>query len=450
MKLYYSSSIFVIFLILNSCIALFHSGKSTKHLASREFKKKICKSNIVCYNVAPTTSAAINIAAIKAMSKLISTCGIGVFAGKYGLLDSNALGVLSKLIFSLFQPCLLFTNVASTVAKLSEKGTTGGSALIILPVVAILQIFLGYIVGKLMSLIIYGTNSDSEKAKTLIACSTFANSGPLPLVFTDCLFQHHHDKTLLTRSVAYISLYLLGWSPGFWIGAPAILMEKDNSGKIETKTEKMKALVNRIFSPPVLGSLLGLITGSIPFLRHVLISQHGLLNPIFESMRTLGAAYLPLVLMVLAGSLSSSLKSPSSSSTVTTTTTISTNDDIATNKTKQLLNQIDASKEFAIQVVSVYFIRFLLFPSLAFTISGLASKYIPSVRLLFKNDPLLLLILLLETCMPSAQNTTVVLQLQNKKDAAGRLAKLLLALYVLGIPAMSYWLVKILLLTGLA
>jgi len=165
-------------------------------------------------------------------------------------------------------------------------------------------------------------------------------------------------------------------------------------------------------------------------------------------MKTIGTAYLPLVLMVLAGSLSSSLSTPATTSATTIGVKSNQSDKDKTNNS--LINRIQESQSFAIQVVSVYFVRFFVFPTLSFSMLGLLRQYVPSLNTLFIKDPLLLLILLLETCMPSAQNTTVVLQLQGKKDAAGRLARLLLVLYVLGIPAMSYWLIRILHLTGLA
>jgi hypothetical protein len=56
----------------------------------------------------------------------------------------------------------------------------------------------------------------SEQGREVRVCSTFANSGPLPLLFVDALFRSHPDPTLRPRAVAYISFYLLAWSPLFW------------------------------------------------------------------------------------------------------------------------------------------------------------------------------------------------------------------------------------------
>lgn len=249
---------------------------------------------------ASAASSVVTKSAIKAVLKLIGTCGIGVFAGKRGILDKASLSVLSSLVFNIFQPCLLFCNVAQTV--FSSRGT-GNAAVWFLPMAASLQILIGYMVGLFVTKIIYGNKESEEKRQTL-TCTTFSNSGPLPLVFVDALFRAHPDPTILPKAVAYISLYLLGWSPLFWICAPAILSDPTAGGAGgKTAAEKRKELLSRIFSPPVVGSLMGLAVGSVPFIANQIIPATGLFNWMFEAMRTLGTAYLPAVLLVLAGSL---------------------------------------------------------------------------------------------------------------------------------------------------
>ena len=261
-------------------------------------RRKTSSSLLAVSASAAQASSVVTTSAIRAILKLIGTCGIGVYAGKKGVLDKSSLAVLSKLVFNIFQPCLLFCNVAQTVASSSK----GSAAVWILPFAASLQIFIGYAVGLFVTKVIYGNKESEEKRQTL-TCTTFSNSGPLPLVFVDALFRAHPDQTLLPKAVAYISLYLLGWSPLFWIFAPAILSDPAVGGGTKSAAEKRNELLGRIFSPPVLGSLLGLVVGSVPLLSKQIISASGALNWLFEAMRTLGTAYLPAVLLVLAGSL---------------------------------------------------------------------------------------------------------------------------------------------------
>lgn len=385
------------------------------------------------------STAIINRAALKAIGKLLSTCGIGVWAGKVGILDQAALSVLSKLIFNIFQPCLLFVNVARTVANLSGSAAKSGSAeaIYMLPIAAALQVVVGYVVGKLLSFFIYRNDPDNDEAKELMACTTFANSGPLPLVFTEGLFHTSADHTLVGRSAAYISLYLLGWSPLFWILGPAILQQRNGQHK-KDPAQARKELLSRIFSPPVVASLLGMAVGFVPFLRNLVVHPDSPLSVVYEAMRTLGSAYLPSVLMVLAGSLSPPAAPATAAPAATATATVAA----AAEK------KVDW--QFVMKVGSVYLSRFLLMPAIGFGALKFLAKTSPAMATLFAKDRLLLFVLLLETCMPSAQNTTVILQLQGNKAGATKLARTLMMIYVLGVPAITFWLVQILQLTKLA
>lgn len=397
---------------------------------------------------ASSQTAAINKAAMKAVAKLLSTCGIGVWASQAGLLNSAALGVLSKLIFSLFQPCLLFVNVCTTVAKLGEAGSS--AALYMLPLAGIFQITLGYFIGKIISFFVYGRKAESEESKQLLACATFSNSGPLPLVFSDALFRGNADPTLLTRSVAYISLYLLGWSPFFWVVAPGILEERKEGEDKKSFITNIKSAVPRMVSPPVVASILGMIFGFLKPVNQYFLPSSSVLNPVFEAMRTLSTGYLPCVLLVLAGSLSgSSGPKPEEGVGKWPPGKSLTNEVKEKNVVEKILAKANENSAFALQILMIYMVKFLLLPVTGFTLLTTVQKFFPAVATIFRNDPLLLFILLLETCMPSAQNTTVILNLQGKKSAAGRLARTLLAVYILGVPAISFWLVKILKLTAL-
>lgn len=394
--------------------------------------KQYYKQEYYAVTADSATVGAINKAAIKAIAKLLSTCGVGVYASRIGLLNQQALSVLSKLIFSLLQPCLLFVNVSTVVSKLESSG--GIASVSMLLGAAAFQIMVGYALGKVLSKLVYGRKS-SESSRQLIACSTFSNSGPLPFVFVDSLFRSHPDPTLLVKSNAYISMYLLCWSPLFWIIAPAILTEAKPANTPEERAAQRKQLIGRILSPPVVGSILGMIVGSIPLLKRVLIASTGVLNPFYEALRTLGSGYLPAVLLVLAGSLAA----PQDKADEETQTSKAT-----------LVETIKKNRSFGFQILTIYLAKFFFLPTLSFFLVSTARKYIPFINEIFSKNPLLLFILLLETCMPSAQNTTVILQLKGEKSAAGRLARVLMLIYVLGVPAITYWLVKILMLTGLA
>jgi auxin efflux carrier family protein len=262
-------------------------------------------------------------------------------------------------------------------------------------------------------------------------------------VFTDALFRFSPDKTLLPRSVAYISLYLLGWSPLFWVVGTTILgKENDN----QSREEKRKVLLKRIFSPPVMASIVGLLVGSNKFLIDLFVPTNGIFHSVFESMRTLGAGYLPAVLLVLAGSLVGG-PSTAPSTPQTTEQALTFKEKYANMKTSL---GIKSGRSFFKQFSVVYLCRFLLMPTVAF--AGLESlKWLmPALYQYLQSDPLLVFILLLEACMPSAQNSVTIMQLSGDKEGASMMARLLLVIYALGTPAITFWLMKIIRYTSIA
>jgi len=87
--------------------------------------------------------------------------------------------------------------------------------------------------------------------------------------------------------------------------------------------------------------------------------------------------------------------------------------------------------------------RFFLLPTIGFAVVNYLRTKVPSLASVL-SDPVLIVVLLLETCMPSAQNSTVILNMQGKSLAAAKMARVLMAIYVLGIPAISYWITRIL------
>ena len=222
-------------------------------------------------------------------------------------------------------------------------------------------------------------------------------------------------------------MYLLGWSPLFWVLAPYLLGKGQNQSK--TPAERRKELVTRVLSPPILGSIAGLAVGACSPLMSML-QTGGILNPLYEALRTLGAGYLPAVLLVLSGSLIPSPLSAEEKANSATSLKAPEND-----------SPVTGWGSTAKEVGAIFASRFLLMPFVGFSLlSGKVPFLAAAVR-----DPLLLFILLLETCMPSAQNLTVILQLQGDRFAAARMARLLLIVYVLGVPAMSFWLSRVLL-----
>jgi|EP00624_Nannochloropsis_granulata_P006840 predicted permease len=166
------------------------------------------------------------VAASGAVLNLVACCSVGVTASKARVLDQQAISALSRLVYNVFQPSLLFTNVLQTLATPNQSRGT----LLLLPLAAALQILAaGALSGVLLRLV--GLDPRSETGREARICSTFANAGPLPLLFVDALFKNHPDPTLRPRAVAFISFYLLAWSPLFWNYGYGILTGREGGGR---------------------------------------------------------------------------------------------------------------------------------------------------------------------------------------------------------------------------
>jgi auxin efflux carrier family protein len=384
----------------------------------------------------PATAAAVSLldpvvfkAGLGATAKLLSSIALGGFAAtkRMNILDGAAVSALSRLTYWVFQPAFLLCSVSSTfvTASAASSSTTAAAAglpgrfLALMPLIAALQIAMGAIVGKVVCKL--GRINDESEQSQVQMCTTFGNSGPLPLIFSEALFAGAAGRgSALFRDVAAcISFYLLVWSPLFWSFGRVILGTYNNgssnsnavNGQQATFMNKVKDEVKKFLSPPVIGSILGVLIGTIPVLRSLFFG--GLATPLFGAIATLGTAYLPAALLVLAGSLVGTNKSDAMTTATTTTPT----------------RTIPSVKSIA----AIFLSRFLVAPSLSF----LALTAMSNMGLLgaagTRARAVVSFAILAEGCMPPAQNSVIMLQLEGLKERASSMAKLLTILYAMAV-----------------
>ncbi|CAM9666363.1 unnamed protein product [Heterosigma akashiwo] len=373
---------------------------------------------------------------LKVSARAVSEMLVGLFLGYQasvnGVLDQPTRSALSKCTYSLFLPALLLVNVANTVASQSIL------TLLPLPLMAMLQIILVMGCANLLAKLL-GIERASYEGRVFNVCSSFGNAGLLPMLFVNALFRGHPDPTVLPRAISSVSFFQLGWSPLFWGLGYQILQgpEKKSvvrdrlrrSRRVQAKnfSRNMRAalawrdfrkapLVVRVFSPPIVACFLGAALGLCPWTRAALIGEGAPLAPAMTALRTLGAAYTPAGVLVLAGSLAG------------------VNKDFAENKGK-----------LARTLLGISLARFVCAPVIIFGLiqAFKAVGFMPA-------DPVLLFVLLLESCMPSAQNSVVILQVEQKHEAARFVAQTLLLLYVLALLPSSAMITYFLQMTGLA
>ncbi|KAA8491501.1 Protein PIN-LIKES 1 [Porphyridium purpureum] len=367
-----------------------------------------------------------------ATAKLLVTILIGGFAQKRGVLSKQVLSALSASVYNIFLPSVLFCNMVQTLAKhsLSSVG--------LVPLLALAQIAFGWLCSILACrLFRIDTHSDAGKFVT-VSCA-FGNSAALPLLFANNLFAA--DPVRQAGLVSGISFFLLGWSPLFWsigymimageastksagatqLAAPSLNADARTGIRARIQQLVRHPMVARVFAPPIVGALSGLLVGSIPVLRRAFLADGAPLGILFESLSGLGAAYVPCAVLVLAGSLASNVGKKKQDGDVSA----------------------GISAEDLKQIAAVSFVRFCLVPLFAVG-SLIATRRVLGATL----RPILQFTILLESVMPAAQNTVLMLQLENKPEAASRVATLLLYIYILAVIPISLGISHFLMMTG--
>lgn len=352
------------------------------------------------------TGAAFRAAGL-AMAELGIAGGIGAAFVKKGSLTQETVSALSKTTFSILLPMFLSTSMIKTGGSLTRSSLS-------VPFLAVLNSFLLYLVSTHLLIPLFqleDPNSDGGRSTTV--CCSWGNSGVVPLIFCEALFRS--QPALLAASYAQVSLYLVGWSPFFWSFGRSVLIADDQSTAVNSKaTETNKSIRNRIyglkrlFPPPVMGVFLGLITALTP-LRGLFVSDGNDKAPlavIFNSFQNLGRAANPLALLVLTSSLALGVSGSSGAS------------------------YPESSDERSVVLrrwLCVSVARYILSPLFMYSLLKTAAKLgrIGSST----TDPMLWFILILQSCMPSAQNSVLMLQVADKGKEASSLAKFLFSVY---------------------
>lgn len=366
------------------------------------------------------------LASVAATAKLLSSIGIGGMAARQpNVLDASAISALSRLTFWVFQPAFLLCSVSRTIVNAS-RGGLATRFLLLMPLTAILQIALGGLVGLLLTK--FQSFSDNE-ARMVRMCTTFANSGPLPLIFADALFGS--NAGVLSEVAACVSFYLLVWSPLFW-SYGRVILGTYGSKSSGTKLQRIVEETRKLLSPPVLGSILGVVVGSLPICRRLFFSG-GVLSPVWGSLQTLGTAYLPAALLVLAGSLIGPGGTTSNASGSKSDAAVDNSDPIeadgAINGDKS--PSAGSTNPSTRAIVSILISRFLLAPVLSFGLLSLLSSVMGPVGT--RARAVVTYVLLCEGCMPPNQNSVIMLQLEGLKERAQTMAKLLTITYAIAV-----------------
>ncbi|CAN8074385.1 unnamed protein product, partial [Agarophyton chilense] len=314
-----------------------------------------------------------------AVSKLLTAVALGVVSTRRGVLDNAALHALSRLIYGVFLPALLFSNVLGAL----RNGVFAYMAL--LPLAAVLHVVAGALLAVLLARVLA---LNAPERRLFLVCGAFGNAAAMPLLLCAALF----SDVARAKSVAAVSLYLLGWSPLFWsVGYVALAAMSSSQRSSPSSSMSPSRFASKLFTPPLVAALSALLISLIPPLRALLFR-----TPIPAALQTLGSGYSAAAVLVLAGSLA---------------------------RPQPKFQSGASSLRIGRMAFGLSLCRFLFLPVLAYLVVSRISI----------GDAFVKFALLLQSVMPCAQNVTVMLTLQGEHEAAAVAARLLLAVYIIGV-----------------
>ncbi|KAL2634177.1 hypothetical protein R1flu_005656 [Riccia fluitans] len=279
------------------------------------------------------------------IAKVLIMCFLGfLMATTYiNILPAPARKELSKLVFSLFLPCLIVTQLGKAVTI--EKVLMWW----FIPVNVLLGSVIGCTIGYIVALLVKPPPQFFNFTVIMIG---IGNIGNIPLVLIGAICHDPNNPfgdvdKCNSDGVAYISF-------GQWVGAvvvytfvyqmlapPASLEdigETDktpvlkgeslpyhangvsndddltaplllSSGKQNKALEYVKYCMKEfkiteiLMQPPVIASVLALVIGGIPFLKREVFDEHGFFFFLSDSLNMMGGAMIPCIMLALGGNL---------------------------------------------------------------------------------------------------------------------------------------------------
>ncbi|KAM0012265.1 putative membrane transport protein [Helianthus debilis subsp. tardiflorus] len=307
------------------------------------------------------------ISAVVPLLKLLSLTVIGLILAhhKTQIIPKATFKLLSKLVFALFLPCLIFIDLGRSITLRNLFLWW------FVPVNVVVSMLLGFLLGVVVVLLCRPPPQFRRFTIVMTACG---NTGNLPIAILGSLC-HSEDNPFgpncHQRGVAYVSIaqwisvvlvYTLvyhmmeppveyyeiveeenvegcgggggggfrplvveaEWPPGVNETEISTKPFKDYSRNendeeiqgIENRTEPIsskmvkkvrlvaeKTPIKNIFQPPTIASLLAIIIGSIPHAKSFVFGRDAPLSFITDSLEILGGAMVPSVMLVLGGML---------------------------------------------------------------------------------------------------------------------------------------------------
>ncbi|WCJ32842.1 Auxin efflux carrier family protein [Euphorbia peplus] len=325
---------------------------------------------------------------------LISGLGAFLATNYCNILTVDARRSITKIVFVVFAPSLMFSSLAKTVT-LEE---------IISRWYMIINIGLTFFIGGILGWVVVKIIKPKPRLKGLITamCST-GNLGGLPLIIVPMMcnqtaspFGDHQACKTIALSYASFSMALgslYSWTctyhlMRYWaakckeanimdLQTRLILKDEYEDEHHKSFWSKLSRLLHHILkellTPPMVAAIFGLIFGSITILKNLIIGEGAPLHVFQDSINILSGGAIPCIALVLGGNLIQGLR---------------------------------GSRVKAWIVVGIVCVRYVIQPAIGIWIVKAAANlgFLPS-------DPLFQFVLMLQYAVPPAMNIGIMAQL---------------------------------------
>ena len=418
---------------------------------------------------------------VYANSEALLICLAGAVAMYCNVAQPSDLKSFSKLLVKIVFPCLTFSNFRVYSVELLAKWYVASVA-------SLLTLALGASVGKLSAKLL---RLPQPYSQILVLCTTFGNVGALPYVLIPPIVLNWQrvsdDPNALLKGYGIISLYAIVWGlalfglgpkfiesmrsavvtakPASVPASPSDPPSADSSGPTPTPAPsealeaagriRVKSAVRRAWriacslEPVILGSLLGIVVGMIAPLRQLLSpSEGGALRFVGSFATNLGSAGIPLSTLILGASLFlggrgqwqarrerlvSSANGPAASNGSaaangygSAASGVASAEDVVVEHGR---SQQVKSSPMARLLWAALVIKLLLMPAVSIPIILLAARS----NLLARDEPMLLMVLILQSAVPSAQTGLALMNAAGLQKEASQMSMVYLPMYIISV-----------------
>ena len=315
--------------------------------------------------------------------RVLLVCLAGTWLARRGILTADFRRSISRLVLHLMLPCLLITKLSATATAANLLQWAA------LPLSALVYVGLGFLTAAIVLALV---RPPPAVRRVVTIATVFGNSGyiPYPLLAavagSAALFRH--DAQAGERAIAYVSLYLVCYSPCLWgIGYPLLANKPFRS-----------LHWGQLFSPPILSALTGILIGITPPLRALLVGDTAPLHVVLAAADLVGQGAIPCALLVLGANLA---------------------------------DRVPGHAALPPRVLAgLVWGRLVLMP-----IFGCTYVLVLHRVGLVGNDPMLLLVLMLESAVPPATNLIVMCQSHEQGEAA--MSRILVVTYLVAVVSLT-------------